>query len=57
VSGLSFDGPASGERMLVNVMLTKNGSESPEKYDDCEGVMTTRTGESSLLFAAIKSGI
>ena len=49
--GLGLDGPAA-ERVLVNVMVTENGS--PAKYDDCEGVTTTRTGES---LSAAKPGI
>ena len=50
--GLGLDGPASGERVLVKVMETENGS--PAKYDDCEGVTTTRTGES---LSAVELGI
>lgn len=49
---LGLEGPASGERVLVYVMVTERGS--PAKYDDCEGVTTTRTGESSV---AVKPGI
>ena len=55
VCGLGLDGPASGECVLVNVIVTENGS--PAKYDDCEGVTTTRIGESLLVLAAVKPGI
>lgn len=41
---LGCEGPASGVRVFVNVIVTENGS--PAKYDDCEGVTTTRTAES-----------
>jgi hypothetical protein len=50
VGAVTLEGPASDVRVFVNVIVTEKGS--PAKYDDCEGVTTTRTGESTSPIAA-----